>query len=73
MLGPFHSFRHAANCYEINLLSHGFGNKETSSKRKEETIPKAEDAIHTFPYPQHKQKAIACPETVRFKILIFWD
>lgn len=40
---------------------------------EKEAIPKAEDAIHVFPYPQHKHKAIACPGTDRFKIIIFWD
>lgn len=40
---------------------------------EKEAIPKAEDTIHTLPYPQHKHKAIACPGTVRFKTIIFWN
>lgn len=51
----------------------GLGIKKLLGRGNEEAIPKAEDAIHTFPYPQHKHKAIACPGTVRSKIIIFWN
>lgn len=54
----------------------GLGIRKLPGRGNEkETIPKAEDAIHTFPDPQHKHKAIGRPGTVSFKILNFliWD
>lgn len=52
----------------------GLGIRKLLGKGNEkEAIPKAEDAIHTLPYPQHKNKAIACPGTVRSKTTTFWN
>lgn len=52
----------------------GLGIRKLLARGNEkEVIPKVEDAIYIFPYPQHKHKAIGCPGTLRIKTIISWD